>query len=83
MRAGFAVANAKTVAFDVNIRVENHARRSIHLHDESVPVKYDRGYAHHIKRICGECAGSMPARSDGYFDQTPAERSENAFFFIA
>lgn len=46
MRAGFAVANAKTVAFDVNIRVENHTRRSIHLDDELVPVKYDRGYAH-------------------------------------
>jgi hypothetical protein len=36
-----------------------------------------------LSEICGECASSAPARSDGYFDQTPAERSENAFFFIA
>jgi hypothetical protein len=82
-RAGFTVANANAVVFDVNIPVENHARRSIQLHDESAQVKHDRRQAHHIERLCDECASATPARRDGYFDQTPTEGSENAFSFNA
>jgi hypothetical protein len=34
-------------------------------------------------RLYDECAGSTPARSDGYFDQPAAERSKQAFLFNA
>jgi hypothetical protein len=83
IRRSFTVANAKAVVCDVKLRAKNRARRSVQLYDESVPVKYDRWQAYPIKRVCDECAGSTPARSDGYFDHTAAERSKKAFFFNA
>ena len=82
-RAGFKVANEKPLALDLDIVVENHGRRSVHVDDKSAPIERNRRQAHRIEQAGRGCDRSTRTRNGGDFEQAPSEGSENTLFFSA
>ena len=82
-RAGFKVASEKPLALDLDIVVENHGRRSVHVDDKSASIKRNRRQAHRIEQAGRGGDGSTRTRNGGDFEQAPSEGSENTLFFSA